>query len=400
MAHWTSVLWLFLSLPAFARFEVPGFELVYTAPVETKLDAPDLRNPADVWVEMIASAKKNLMFGQTYAVNRAGEPLERVMEAMDKAGERGVKTRFMVEKKMLRASDPATLERLKKIKGLELRVFEFGKLSTDGIVHAKYFVVDGNEAYVGSQNFDWRSLKHIHETGLRVLDKKIVGQVAAIFEEDWKDAGLLANKKPVPSYKERQGLVQPTLNERAYLVASPATMLPKGMIYSQDELVHLIGQAKQEVRIQVLDYSAAYRDNSYYGVIDVALRAAAARGVKVKLMVSHWNQEKPGIESLKSLSLMPNVEIRIVTIPRAKEGKIPYARVNHSKIMAIDDKIAWIGTSNWKGGYLDRLRNLELVVKDEKLARRIAQLHEQLWSSEYSAKIDPSRNYPMPDKGD
>jgi len=199
----------------------------------------------------------------------------------------------------------------------------------------------------------------------------------------------------------RAGRMDPALSGagNAYLAASPPGFLPKGVVQSQDELVRLLDKAEKEIRVQLLDYSAAYRDKKYYAPVDVALRAAAARGVKVKLMVSHWNQEKPGIDHLKSLAMLPGIEIRLVTIPVAKEGKIPFARVNHSKILAVDDKIAWVGTSNWSGGYLDRLRNLEVVLKDEKMATRLAQLHEQLWGSEYAAKIEPMKEYPRPDKG-
>ncbi len=397
MAHWISAL-LFFAGPAWAAFEVPDFELVYTAPVETKLTAPDLRPPAEVWTDMINRATKTLVFGQMYAVSKTGEPLEKVIEALEQAGERGVKTRFLVEAKMMRASDPATIERLKKIKGLELRVFDFGKLGTDGIVHAKYFVVDGKESFVGSQNFDWRSLKHIHETGLRVTGKKISGQLQSIFEMDWKNAGLLEAGRKTSPYRPGKA-IPPSDGARGYLVASPSGMLPGGVVYSEAELVRLLGLAKEEVRVQLLDYSAVYRDKSYYGVIDTALRAAAARGVKVKLLVSHWNQEKPGIDYVKSLAVLPNVEVRIATIPPAKEGKIPFARVNHSKIMTIDNVIAWVGTSNWAGGYLDKLRDLEIVVRDAKLAKRVADLHEQLWSSDYSAKIDVTKEYPKPEKG-
>jgi phosphatidylserine/phosphatidylglycerophosphate/cardiolipin synthase-like enzyme len=390
----------FVSLSASAAFEVPGFELVYTSPVEAKLDAPDLRNPTDVWVEMIDGAKKTLDFGEMYAVGKAGEPLDRVIEALSKAGDRGVKTRFMLEKKMLRASDDATIERLKKIKGLELRIYEFAKLGTNGIVHAKYFVVDGGrEAYIGSQNFDWRSLKHIHETGLRVTDRKIAGQAEEIFEQDWKLSGELADGKKIPDFRDDHNDGLSAGKRTAYLVASPPNILPKDVIPSEKEIVRLIDGAKSEIRVQALDYSTAHYDKTPYDTIDKALRAAAARGVKVKLMVSHWNTEKPGIDSLKSLSQVPNVEVRIVTIPLSKEGKIPFARVNHSKIMSVDGKIAWVGTSNWSGGYLDRLRNLEVVVKNEKLAARVAQLHEQLWSSPYAAKVDLAKDYPKPDKG-
>ncbi len=382
---------------ALAAFESNGFELVYTTPVETKLEAPDLRGPAEVWVEMIDGARKTIDIEQMYAISKAGEPLEPVMQAIERAGKRGVKVRFLVEQKMIRASDPDTLLKLQLMDNVELRILDFSKMGTDGIQHAKYFVVDGTTAYLGSQNFDWRSLKHIHETGLKFSDPKIVKPMRAIFEMDWNSAGPKFKRKIKPG-KTLAARV-PGEGEKTYLVASPSSALPKGVAQSEAELVRLIGLAIKEVRIQLLEYSAAYRDKKFYSPIDNALRAAAARGVQVKLLVSHWNQEKPGVHYLKSLSMIPNMEVRIATIPLAKEGKIPFARVIHSKSMVIDDKIAWVGTSNWTGGYLDRLRNLELVLKDEKMAARVAQLHEQLWSSEYSAKIDPMKDYPKPEKG-
>jgi len=390
---------LFLSAPAFAQFEVNGIELVYTAPVETTLAAPDLRGPQEVWVEMIDSAKRTLDFGEMYAVSKAGEPLEKVIEAMERAGERGVKIRFMLETKMLRASDSATIERLKKIKGIDFKLYEFAKLGTDGIVHAKYFVVDGALAYVGSQNFDWRSFKHIHETGFRVSNAKIAKQVSEIFEQDWKFAAQIESKQEIASFKYNHNDAVVSGKEAAYLVAGPPNILPKGVIPSEKEIVRLMGSAKTEIRAQVLDYSTSHRDKSPYQTIDKALRAAAARGVRVKLMVSHWSTEKFAIDSLKSLAQVPNVEVRVVTIPRAKEGKIPFARVNHSKIMTIDDEIAWVGTSNWSGGYLDKLRNLEIVMKNPTMAKRVAQLHEQLWASEYAAPVDQAKTYGKPDKG-
>jgi hypothetical protein len=67
--------------------------------------------------------------------------------------------------------------------------------------------------------------------------------------------------------------------------------------------------------------------------------------------------------------VLPNVEIRVVTLPKASTGFIPYARVIHSKTMTIDGKLAWVGTSNWSGGYFDLSRNLEIVLRNEQMAR-------------------------------
>ena len=43
----------------------------------------------------------------------------------------------------------------------------------------------------------------------------------------------------------------------------------------------------------------------------------------------------------------------------------------HSKLMTIDDEIAWVGTSNWTGGYLDNSRNLELVLHSAAMSGRL-----------------------------
>ena len=74
---------------------------------------------------------------------------------------------------------------MRAIPNLTLRVLPYGQLS-GGIIHAKYLLVDGKQAFVGSQNFDWRALEHIHETGLRITDETVVSQVQAIFEQDWR----------------------------------------------------------------------------------------------------------------------------------------------------------------------------------------------------------------------
>ncbi|MES2129426.1 MAG: phospholipase D-like domain-containing protein [Pseudomonadota bacterium] len=382
-----------------AEFSIPGYELVQTAPVETTLSSPDLRDPVTVWCELFEHARGEIAIGQFYAASRAGAPFEKVLAALEAAGKRGVKIRFLLEQRGVKLSEAATLERLRQIPNLELRVLEFGKLKANGIIHAKYVLVDRQAAFIGSQNFDWRSFTHIHETGLRITDPNVVAQVQAVFEQDWQAQGALAAGRAVAP--QPVALAAPSLAGAAQLLASPAAFNPPGVADSERALPALLAEAKQEVRVQLLDYVPLGFGNGrpFYGVIDNAIRAAAARGVTVKLMVSHWNTEQPGIAWLKSLAMVPNVQIRIVTLPQAAAGPIPFARVIHSKTMSIDGKLAWVGTSNWSGGYFDNSRNLEVVLRNEKMAQRIAQLHEQTWSSPYAAPIDINKNYPKPDKG-
>jgi phosphatidylserine/phosphatidylglycerophosphate/cardiolipin synthase-like enzyme len=386
---------------AHAEFKIPGYELVYTTPVETTLVNADLRDPATVWSELFDGAKKEIVIGQFYVVNRAGAPFAKVVERLTAAGKRGVKIRFLLDKKGVGLSEAPTIEELKAIPNLELRIIDFDKVQGNGIIHAKYLAVDGRATYLGSQNFDWRSFTHIHETGLHITDPVVVAQVQAIFEQDWKAQAAITAGQAVPLAE--RSLAPPAINTPALLVSSPVAFNPPGVGHSEAVLPALLAEAKAEVRVQLLEYAplsyGPNRTRPYYAMIDTALRTAASRGVKVKLMVSNWNTEKPAINYLKSLAMVPNIEIRIVTIPVASTGFIPFARVTHSKTMTIDGKLAWVGTSNWSGGYFDKSRNLEIVLRNEKMAQRIAALHEQAWSSPYAQPLDIQKTYPKPSKG-
>ena len=400
MIRLASLLLALLATSARAEFSVPGFELVYSYPVETTLAEPDLRLAQDVWPAMFDAAKKTIDIEQFYVTPSTGEPLEQSLQALERAAKRGVKIRVLLEKKFEKNSLDG-IARLKTIPGLELRILEWSKIDGDGIIHAKFFVVDSTQAYVGSQNFDWRALKHIHEGGLRISDGPIVAGVQRVFEHDWKEAdtkvyelGFKPEPPPAPATKDadRSG--------RAYLVASPWRQNPAGIGDSESELVRLIGEAKAELDIQLLDYNPTTyaRPKRFYPPIDNALRDAAVRGVKVKLLVSHWNTDEQSVVHLKSLSLIPGIEVRVITVPEAKEGRIPFSRTAHSKYMVADGKTAWIGTSNWAGGYLDTSRNLEVVVKDEALAARAAKMHAHLWGSPYAEPLQILKDYPKPRK--
>jgi phosphatidylserine/phosphatidylglycerophosphate/cardiolipin synthase-like enzyme len=393
---------LLASTAARADFTIPGYELVQTAPIETTLSNADLRGPLAVWSQLFDNARSEIVLGQFYAVNKAGAPFAQVVDKLAQAGKRGVKIRFLLDKKGVGLSEPATLAQLRAIPNLELRILDYSDLTGNGIIHAKYLAVDGKAAYIGSQNFDWRSFSHIHETGLLITDPVVVKQVVATFEQDWQAQGLIAAHQAVPkrvAVAENAAMAAPA----AQLLASPAAFNVPGVADSEATLPALLGAAQSEVRVQLLDYAPlSYGPNGtrpYYAVIDTALRAAASRGVHIKLMVSNWNLEQPGLAYLKSLALVPNVEIRIVTLPMASSGPIPFARVIHSKTMSIDGKLAWVGTSNWLGGYFDKSRNFEVVLRNEKMAQRLAALHEQTWSSAYAQPLDVMKIYPKPNKG-
>jgi phosphatidylserine/phosphatidylglycerophosphate/cardiolipin synthase-like enzyme len=385
----------FVCAPAEAAFAIPGFELVHNYPVATDLKTLDIRDPATVWCEMIDAAKTSIDIEQFYAISAPGTALDRVISRLEAAGQRGVKIRFLMEKIGIRMSDKETLARLQRIPNLTYRELAFADVSGDGIIHAKFFIVDGKTAYAGSQNFDWRSLEQIDETGLKISESAMAGQLQHIFDNDWQAQSLIAagKKAPKPVHKPAAPMGAATLT------ASPAAFNPAGVANSEKALSDLLASAKQSVRISVMDYAPLTQRKSYYDTIDRAVRAAASRGVKIQLMVANWNLTAEKLPYLKSLAVLRNVEIRFVTFPQAPSGFIPFARVIHSKTMTIDDHIAWIGTSNWEGGYLDNSRNVEVVLDSAAMAGKLNALHQQLWTSPYATPLDVSAAYPAPHPG-
>ncbi|MBI5611240.1 MAG: phospholipase [Deltaproteobacteria bacterium] len=400
MGHWkgtfaglAAALWL-AAVPAAA--EPPRFELIYTEPAETELHQP-LRPPAPLWAEVFARASKTIDIEQFYLAEQTGEALDGVLAGLEKAARRGVQVRVLVEEKMRKQSQP-TLDRLAQWPNTQVRVLNWALLDpgperkAGGIIHAKFWVVDGKLGYLGSQNFDWRSLSHIHELGVLIRDSHIAGQLQAIFDHDWQAQARQQAREAAPALPATTA----EHNDIGYLLASPRPWLPTGVGDSEAELVRLIDATKQRLRVQVMKYAPLrHGSHAFYAPIDNALRRAAVRGVKVELLVADWNTDRPAIAWLQSLGRVPGVTIKMVTIPTAKRGPIPYARVIHSKYAIFDDAALWVGTSNWEGGYLDESRNVELVIGAAEPVKQASDLFQQLWQSRYAADLDCCREYPV-----
>ncbi|HWA05750.1 MAG TPA: phospholipase D-like domain-containing protein, partial [Ignavibacteria bacterium] len=174
---------LFLSQFCYSQNNI---ELVESIPIETTLDNPDIRNTQEVWLEMINSAQKTLDIEQFYISNEKGEPLDTILHAIIAAAKRGVIVRIIVDGEMFRTYpvDVTWLEQ--QSPNITKHVIDFKSLA-GGIQHAKFFIVDGKEVFLGSQNFDWRALKHFHELGVKFSgDNDLIRIYSDIFNEDWK----------------------------------------------------------------------------------------------------------------------------------------------------------------------------------------------------------------------
>ena len=256
-------------------------KFVESVPEETVYGSSLSARPQAVWLEMIGAASKTLDIEEFYIADQAGEVLEPVLAAMKDAVKRGVKVRVLVDKVMLKESEKS-LPALKEA-GVETRVIDFKKAG-GGVQHAKFFIVDGAEVYTGSQNLDWRSLKHIHELGLRIKSARAASDFAKIFEGDWALAGGAEPKKMFA----RKGKIEITASkpekasvnggEVSYSLAySPVNFVPKGADTEITELLKALGAAKKTIRGQVMTYSLMEHGSRRWAELDTALRKAADR---------------------------------------------------------------------------------------------------------------------------
>jgi phosphatidylserine/phosphatidylglycerophosphate/cardiolipin synthase-like enzyme len=367
--------------------------------METTLDHADLPDAFAVWPAMIRAARRSIDAAQFYVSNAPGKLLEPVVTELEAALARGVTVHLLVERSF-ETVYPETLARLRKA-GAEVRSLDLRPV-TGGILHAKYFVVDHREAYLGSQNFDWRALEHIQELGARVHVPAVVDGLAAIFAYDWAlaagapGAGAPAAPATAPATAAAPAAAPARGAAPIRLVASPEQLLPPGIAWDLPQLIGLIDHAEQRVRLQALTYRAADRDGAPWTELEDALRRAAARGVRVEMLLADWSKREATIGGLQRLARTSGIEIRLISIPPWSGGFIPYARVAHTKLLAVDGRAAWLGTSNWEKDYFYRSRNVGLVIEEPALAARIDRFFETGWSSPYTERLDPDATYEAP----
>lgn len=396
-------LYFILPVKSFSQVQ-PAFQIVESVPLETQLGSAETARTLDVWLEMINTARKNIEMEFFYFSHKSGETLDQVILSLQQAAGRGVQIRMIADSRMA-GTYPVMLDSLNKHQNIEVRKISFYN-QKNGVMHAKYFLVDDEQLFLGSQNMDWRALSHIHELGVRIRHPELTQNFKAIFEIDWKLAGNsdgdLPSELPAtpadPFFNRDKPAVlllnsQDTL--RVYPTASYPEVTPEDIPHDETEIIHLIDSARDRLEVQLLSYKPGSRGH-FYEKLDNALRKAAARGVQVRMIVSNWNTRKYDLPHLKSLQLLPNIELRISEIPEFSGGFIPYARVEHCKYMVVDSQYLWLGTSNWSWSYFHNSRNLGLVISSETANQMVHDIFQRSWNSPYCQPVDICREYIPP----
>ncbi len=359
---------------------VPPIVLAGTRPLETTLGDSTLATAQSAWLDMIHGARQTLDIEQFYLSDQPGEALSPVLRAVGEAARRGVRVRLLLDASMARTY-PQPADSLGRLENVQLRTVNYRRIA-GGVQHAKFLVADGRDAFVGSQNFDWRALSQIHELGARVRIPEVAAAMGDVFETDWR----LADTTQAASAPVSSGTVQWPVSftqdgaaGQVWLSASPRAQTPPSIPWDRDVLVERIAGARQEIVLQSLGYGIESHGASD-STLHRSLLDAARRGVRVKFLVSDWVLGGRGEAALRALAAEPNVEVRVSRVPDWSGGYIPFARVEHCKYMVVDGAWLWLGTSNLEPSYFLTSRNLAITMRHAPLAREARGIFERGWS--------------------
>lgn len=373
------------------------FELAESVPAETILGQMNIPRTGDVWLKMINEAKESIDIEMFYFANEKGQPLEEILSALKTAAGRGVQIRIIVDSGFYANNNDKSVDELEGIQNISIRKIPMGRIA-GGIMHAKYFIVDNENLFIGSQNMDWRALIHIHEIGARVKNKDLAKSFSEVFTTDWEYCGEVFSNQVYVGYNNSSNPV--TINSTKYgkIILYPAFSPVKinfpGMNSEEEELLKIIKNTKDSLLIQMYSYSPKAKNaKNYYDTIDIAIRDAASRGIKIKIIFSDWAIRDLATDFIKSLSAVPGIQIKFSSIPQYSGGFIPYSRVEHCKYFIADNNISWISTSNWEWGYFYNSRNATLIIDNIKINSDLNGIFQADWYGPYTYFVDINKKY-------
>ena len=138
------------------------------------------------YIALIESAKESILVANAYFI-----PSREIADALLRAVDRGVEVVVLTNSPesndiaQVAVVSRAAYKKLMRDDGGGVRIHEWiGPEIGEGTLHAKYILVDGAEAIVGSYNLDPRSERLNSETAVAIRDPALVGRLAAEFRDD------------------------------------------------------------------------------------------------------------------------------------------------------------------------------------------------------------------------
>lgn len=303
----------------------------------------------------IDAAERSVIL-ETYIFDRDRVGL-RIADSLIAARKRGVEVRVLVDAVGARYSVPSIFGHLdeggvpvaafngKVIMGLRL---PYANLRT----HRKIMVVDGTTAFVGGMNIREGFTGRLadRDTHFRVHGP-VVADFFAVAAEDWNfETGETLNG---PAWSLS---LAPSVDETAAF-ARAVVSGPDGTLETNHKLLMgAFSVAERSIRIMSPYFLP---DNVLLG----ALATAARRGVAVEIVVPSKNNL-----AIVARAMMAQFEMVVRDGSRVFHASGPF---DHSKLLVVDGKWAFIGSSNLDSRSMRLNFEIDMEVHDEDFAQRV-----------------------------
>ncbi|XP_027377382.1 phospholipase D4 isoform X5 [Bos indicus x Bos taurus] len=288
--------------------------------------SPAAQPLAQAWMQLLDAARESVhvasfywsLTGPDIGVNdSSSQPGEALLQKLQQLLDRNVSL-AVATSTPTPAKNSTDLQVLES-RGAQVRHVPMGKL-TGGVLHSKFWVVDGRHIYVGSANMDWRSLTQVKELGAVIYNcSRLAQDLEKTFQTYWvlgTPRAVLPKRWP-QNFSSHINRFQPLRDHfdgvptTVYFSASPPSLCPHGRTRDLDALLAVMGAAREFLYASVMEYFPTTRFRhpaSYWPVLDTALRVAAfSRGVRVRLLVSCWLNTDPRMfPFLRSLQALSN----------------------------------------------------------------------------------------------
>ncbi len=248
--------------------------------------------------------------------------IDGAVDALVKARARGVRVRVLFDDAHVY---PQANKQIQAVidSGIETRAMN-GR-GGSGAMHCKYALFDGALLQTGSANWSGFAETFSYENIMFVADEDIVDGYERNFEWMWRQARP-AGQPAAPAEKPSAPPVDPTPDVNFNGTQLPDyAFSPRGG--TEAAIVKAIDAARSEANVAMFTFTSKN--------IMEALKRAAARGVKVKLML-FIGQKFPFFQEAK----MNRMELRF------KEGRLEKGQM-HNKFAVLDGKLLINGSFNW-----------------------------------------------------
>ena len=334
-------------------------------------------------LDALANARRSIIL-ETYIFDqdRTGE---RFVEALADAQHRGVEVRILVDAVGARYSVPSIMRGLTKA-GLKAAVFNgnviiglrlpYANLRT----HRKILVVDGRVAFTGGMNIregftaEFAGDRHSRDTHFRVTGP-LVADLFTVAAEDWLFTTRERLDGPVWDVTLPEG--KPGSRVLARVVASG----PDNSIETSHKmLMGAFSIARSSIRI-MSPYFLPDRE------LISALTTAARRGVQVDIIVPANNNL-----TLVDHAMTAQFDQILKSNCRIWRATGPF---NHSKLLVIDDRWSYVGSSNLDPRSLRLNFEVDIEVIDEGFAGAVSERINEALDNARQVKLEELRARPF-----